>query len=725
MPPRISEHCQELGIKIGIKHSDCNICPRQLYGNVSYNLTIDENYIDLKKMHCITIGKSIEAVPDSPRASIDIYASIMNQRQTLNVCKNMLRTIRSKYQRMFDDQTIEEDVVKVSENSSKVTVRKDREYKPYVKLSAGRKKYRMREVKDLIIKIANPTSNDTEEHVNQCAHVLEDAVEATYQMKGSKVRSMNYANVDVDDCGVPSTAEGISLDKDLCQYLEMELSNAKYNKVRKLANKANQMMSSKHILNKNRSKQSYVGFNIKWEETKKDNNGKECTEEIENYGCKISYIEGIKSFVDRDLTNHDIDYKSDNRPIVIVNSADGAVHPVTRYCDRTTLTQSISLMTSNTIRNNNRNLAKPMNLLSIMSSNGKENIETLSKVFKDYFTEKGSIQQLEEVLGSKNITQIELHDVKFTHAMHCRNWNRSHYPFLGCYCQRGESFNEDHTCKLMSDEEHLFYYENAKQEWEDELRINPDSSIADHKDWCASNNFGVNNFGLHPKHLPLSNIRYDFGLHMPCAIARKILHWFRTYIDRHSNNDDVFMHFENLWENTYYSSQFKNGEVCSRIDGSHVKKFFERVNGLVDVINNAYASNTCIKNFTELLKLLPSLYAFWTEVTIESYDSYKEKIETYINNINLFYKYGRDTIFTNTYVGDGETFYLHCAKFHVPRIARDALEVLGCGVGIWTMQGFEHRNKESKCVYSNKTNGKGNCCKQVLKAMHRSFLNKQ
>ena len=34
-------------------------------------------------------------------------------------------------------------------------------------------------------------------------------------MKGSKVRSMNYANTDVDDCGLPSTAEGISLDKDL------------------------------------------------------------------------------------------------------------------------------------------------------------------------------------------------------------------------------------------------------------------------------------------------------------------------------------------------------------------------------------------------------------------------------------------------------------------------------------------------------------------------------
>ena len=109
-------------------------------------------------------------------------------------------------------------------------------------------------MKDLIIKIANLVSSETEEYANQCAHVLEDAIEVIYQMKDSKVRSMNYTNADADNCGVPLAAEDISLDKDLCQYLEIELSSAKYNKVRKLANKANQMMSSKHILNMNRSK---------------------------------------------------------------------------------------------------------------------------------------------------------------------------------------------------------------------------------------------------------------------------------------------------------------------------------------------------------------------------------------------------------------------------------------------------------------------------------------
>ena len=464
MSRTFSEHCQELGMKLGIKHSGCNICAKQRSDNVSCNLTIDNNHTDLKKMCCIAAGKSMEDVPDSPRTSINMFASIMNQQEILNICKNMLRAVRLKHKRMSEDKAIEDEVVQVVENSAKVKEKKDWQCKPCMKLSARRKKHRVREVKDLIIKIANPTSNDKEECANQCAHVLEDAAEAICQIKGSKVRSINHTNANVDDCGAPSTAEGISLDKDFYQYLEMELLNAKCNKVRKLAIKANQMMSSKRALNKNRSRQSCIGFDIKWEETKKDNNRKECAEEAENYGCKISCAEGIKSFADRDLTNCNVDCKSENRLLAIVNSADGAAHPVTRHCDRAILTQSISLLTSTTMQNHNRNLAKSKNLLSAMSSNGKENIETLSKVFKDYFAEKGSIQLLEEELGSKNIMQIELHDVKFAHVMHCRNWNRSHCPFLRCYCQRGESFNEDHTCKLMSDEEYLFCYKNAKEE---------------------------------------------------------------------------------------------------------------------------------------------------------------------------------------------------------------------------------------------------------------------
>lgn len=78
---------------------------------------------------------------------------------------------------------------------------------------------------------------------------------------------------------------------------------------------------------------------------------------------------------------------------MIGNGYDGAVHLVIRYFDRIILTQSISITISNAIRNNDCNPGKPKDLLSTMSSNGKENINALDKIFKGYFIEKSSLNR--------------------------------------------------------------------------------------------------------------------------------------------------------------------------------------------------------------------------------------------------------------------------------------------------------------------------------------------
>jgi len=94
-----------------------------------------------------------------------------------------------------------------------------------------------------------------------------------------------------------------------------------------------------------------------------------------------------------------------------------------------------------------RNLASPANLLSIMSSNSKENIDTLSQIFNSYFLEKSLPNRIAIVLGRKDINkivQVKLYDVKFIYTMYVRNWNRSYYSFLGCYCQRGDSFKQNY-----------------------------------------------------------------------------------------------------------------------------------------------------------------------------------------------------------------------------------------------------------------------------------------
>ena len=123
-----------------------------------------------------------------------------------------------------------------------------------------------------------------------------------------------------------------------------------------------------------------------------------------------------------------------------------------------------------------------------------------------------------------------------------------------------------------------------------------------------------------------------------------------------------------------------------------------------------------------MLLLLPRLNKFWKTIGIESRNVYLQQIEQYKIDIDLFYDYGSKSMLTNAALGDGETFYFHVAKHHVPRIAHDTLDKFNCGVGLWTMQGFEHRNKQSKFVYSHKTNRKGNCCMQALKGLHRLFL---
>ena len=109
----------------------------------------------------------------------------------------------------------------------------------------------------------------------------------------------------------------------------------------------------------------------------------------------------------------------------------------------------------------------------------------------------------------------------------------------------------------------------------------------------------------------------------------------------------------------------------------------------------------------------------WKQVKIESYSSYLDEINTHKTNIYLFFHHGSYCIFSDSIVGDDEKFYPHVAKKYLPRISKWTLDNLACGVGIWTMQGFEHRNKESKYVYANKTNGKCNFCMQVLKGMHQ------
>ena len=75
--------------------------------------------------------------------------------------------------------------------------------------------------------------------------------------------------------------------------------------------------------------------------------------------------------------------------------------------------------------------------------------------------------------------------------------------------------------------------------------------------------------------------------------------------------------------------------------------------------------------------------------------------------------------------GDDETFNLHCLQFYMPMIAEITLERHKLGLGIFTMQGFERRNKESKNTLRSFCNGKGRFLTTNMRRLHDLFLYRQ
>ena len=73
-------------------------------------------------------------------------------------------------------------------------------------------------------------------------------------------------------------------------------------------------------------------------------------------------------------------------------------------------------------------------------------------------------------------------------------------------------------------------------------------------------------------------------------------------------------------------------------------------------------------------------------------------------------------------IGNDETFYMHTLRFYLPQIADETLKKHNLGLGVFTMQGFERRNKESKNTLRRFSNGIGNIVIGNLKRLWDVFF---
>ena len=77
-------------------------------------------------------------------------------------------------------------------------------------------------------------------------------------------------------------------------------------------------------------------------------------------------------------------------------------------------------------------------------------------------------------------------------------------------------------------------------------------------------------------------------------------------------------------------------------------------------------------------------------------DKYMEKLDVFEKNLKKFYQKGK-----YTYLREGDVpSYFHFFCFYLSQIAVTTYQRHNLGLGIFTMQGFERRNKESKTLLS-------------------------
>ena len=100
-------------------------------------------------------------------------------------------------------------------------------------------------------------------------------------------------------------------------------------------------------------------------------------------------------------------------------------------------------------------------------------------------------------------------------------------------------------------------------------------------------------------------------------------------------------------------------------------------------------------------------------------DCLKGHSDIYLDHVCTFitdkYHVGGETILSTDYAGVNVSFYSHCVRLYLPKIAKVTLEKHIMGLFTFIMQVFEHQNKEYKECFVKFTNKKRNICIQVMK----------
>ena len=152
----------------------------------------------------------------------------------------------------------------------------------------------------------------------------------------------------------------------------------------------------------------------------------------------------------------------------------------------------------------------------------------------------------------------------------------------------------------------------------------------------------------------------------------------------------------------------------AKIKGPELKIFIQNIKFMAEFLKCRLGRCEEAFRIAEGLVLWHGIIPFLSITHVKDKDSYLSKVSKFESDVKQLYAVGAKTFLSTEYVGDEENFYSHALRFYMPYFARKTYEDHKTGLGIFTMQGFEHRNKESKRHFNRHTNKKGNVLMQVM-----------
>ena len=190
--------------------------------------------------------------------------------------------------------------------------------------------------------------------------------------------------------------------------------------------------------------------------------------------------------------------------------------------------------------------------------------------------------------------------------------------------------------------------------------------------------------------------------------------------------DDFSELLSNFWSD-YNVLLWNMDKPFSKLKGPELLKFITNTEKIVSFFEANFETTEILSDLCKSLNLWEKITPFMMITTIEDVDSYEKKLKDWEDNLIEFYEVGGRTFLTKNPAnpGDDETFYFHVLRFYLPRIAKQTLEENGMGLEIFTMQGFERRNKESKNTLRRFSNNKGNVLTPNLKRLWDIFFYEQ